>query len=73
MKLGIFLVIAGGIIAIWFFCVPLWLVFFRWLDTGVFSVNWSAMWQSLAIGFFGGGIPLTIGQDKIRKANKQND
>lgn len=68
MKAGIFLVIVGGIIGVWFFALPLWLGVFGWIDTGSFSVNWFLGDWGWIVGVICGGFPFTIGQEKIMKA-----
>ncbi len=69
MKLGLFLIIIGYIIAFWFIGVSLAVVLLKWADTGVFYINWSAGWKSLAIGVFGGFL-VYIGEERRRKSKR---
>jgi len=72
MKLGAFLVIAGGGIMLWFFVLPLVFATLAWLG-GVFSVDWAFGGWGWAIGVFGGGIIYVIGQERIRKVRGQTN
>ena len=74
MKLGITLIAIGVIVILWFAVYPITLILLRLPHSFAYGepiANWGMLGISIAIALFCGGIPLSYGQDRIRKA-KQN-